>query len=201
MFPSYAHRLAEQIIRTLQPYCIRIDACGSLRRHRSPGTKLEILCVPQSGFITSGDSTVYAPITAFGDALVQLASAINFRKLDLPGYQLEVGDYLVDVLVPDPRDYYRQLAMRSASRDYVKDILVPAWEKLGWVDSDDGLRRRDQCVATGRSWICHHPTPDFPPTWFSEADFYAWLRVTYLHPSDRSVPMFEMPKSTQPSLS
>jgi len=47
--------LAEDVVRLLKPYCVRIEIAGSIRRKRSEVGDIEIVCIPKSLMVPSGD--------------------------------------------------------------------------------------------------------------------------------------------------
>ena len=47
--------LAEDFVRLLRPYCTRIEIAGSIRRKRSEVGDIEIVCIPKSLMVPSGD--------------------------------------------------------------------------------------------------------------------------------------------------
>jgi DNA polymerase/3'-5' exonuclease PolX len=189
---SKARLIAEDLVKLLQPFCIRIDIAGSVRRGGKREVKdIEIVCAPQLIWVSTdlfGTDGKYVPIAAFADALQSVATRILKGKVTGRMLQLALpGEIKVDLFMPQPHDYYRQLAIRTGPAEYSHKVLAAAWVKKGWVGTEQGLRRRIECIETGGKWVCIHPHPELPPVWFSEPHLFAWLGLEYLHPSVRII--------------
>ena len=94
----------------------------------------------------------------------------------------------LDLFIPQPDDYYRQLAIRTGSADYSARVIAYGWRKIGWVGTSDGLRKEEQVEKRGEQWICSLPEHEVikPPVWASEQDFFNWLKVEYIEPQFRN---------------
>lgn len=92
--------------------------------------------------------------------------------------------------MPEENDYYRQYAIRTGSADYSFKVIASAWKKKGWCGSNEGLRKMNECVETkgpdGKSkWKCVSKNPELPPAWNTEADFFKWLHIPLINPTER----------------
>lgn len=101
----------------------------------------------------------------------------------------------LDLFLPVPQDYFRQYAIRTGSSDYSYRVIASAWKANGWVGTEDGLRRIEDCKGTEYSdgdkkkmkWVCISETPTLPPAWRSEEHFFEWLGIKWIHPKLRTV--------------
>jgi DNA polymerase/3'-5' exonuclease PolX len=95
--------------------------------------------------------------------------------------------------MPVKEDYYRQLAIRTGSKDYSQKIIARGWLKMGWCGIDDeGLRRQSDSIGKkgndGKThWKLVNKNGQKPPAWQSEKEFFNWLGVKYLPPEEREV--------------
>ncbi len=96
----------------------------------------------------------------------------------------------LDLFTPEETDYFRQYCIRTGSREYVQHTIAAGWKRIGWCGSDKGLRKISDCIEhkqpDGKSkWECINPMAELPPVWASEAEFFDWLGVAYIHPKVR----------------
>lgn len=190
-----AQRLANRVVELLSPHCDTIDIAGSIRRERPEVKDVEVVAIPTKVFIEQpgklfAERTYGIPV-AINTAINQMANRIIKGNIDGRYMQIELkGGAILDLFLPDPKDYYRQLAIRTGSAEYVHKILANAWLLKGWCGSDMGLRRTEDCISSidvngKRKWKCLNPNGELPPMWMSEEDFIGWLNITYIPPSRR----------------
>jgi DNA polymerase/3'-5' exonuclease PolX len=185
---SAAKRVADRIIQLLQPHCELIHIAGSVRREKQLVKDIEIVCIPkrtqQPGLFDSGTWVVSS---AFINNVKNITDVIMKGKFDGRYIQAVLkGGMKMDLFMPEPVDYYRQLAIRTGSADYSHTVLAMAWQKKGWCGSDKGLRLRSDCVATKTGWRCVRDG-EIPPVWKSEEEFFSWLGVDCIHPRMRGL--------------
>ena len=95
---------------------------------------------------------------------------------------------MLDLFMPESRDYYRQYAIRTGSADYSFKVLAAGWRRKGWCGTPDGLRRVRDCKEVKKSvWKCINPQAELPPVWQSEHEFFDWIGVRWIKPSLRNV--------------
>ena len=189
-----AQKIAVDICYKLQPFCEKINIAGSVRRKKPEVKDIEIVCVPkqETQYDMFGTPFTSGRSTGFRDSVLALGEIIKggtngkYIQIKLPqGINL-------DLFIPDDFDYYRQYAIRTGSADYAAKIIATGWKKKGWCGSDKGLRKMSDCVETktpdGKSkWKCVKANAELPPVWESEEDFFNWINVKMLHPSQRVV--------------
>lgn len=188
-----ARKLAVDICYLLQPHCSRINIAGSIRRKNPDVKDIEVVCTPH----------IYLATDLFGNPLqsqrsvsfVQVATGLGKIIKGDPAtgkyMQIELSNKIkLDLFMPDEVDFYRQLAIRTGSANYIQMAIAGAWKRLGWCGSDLGLRRISDCIEIkqpdGKSrWKCINKNGELPPSWKSEEDFFYWLNVKYLPPEKR----------------
>lgn len=187
---SYARHVAETIVEVLKPKCTRIEIAGSIRRRTEAlVSDIEIVCAPLKRnqytdlFQTSSRSV---PLLSFTTAIQLLAFEVLEGSPESEHIRFKtLGGEVVDLYMPFGGDFYRILAIRTGPSDYIEQVLVPAWEAMGWVETSEGLRRLAECRQRGNRWFCRKKAPTKPPSWHSEQNFFEWLGVELVHPSDR----------------
>jgi hypothetical protein len=62
------------------------------------------------------------------------------------------------------------------------------WNRKGWCGTEDGLRRKDECIhkSTWKIKPEYKPCPTLPPIFATEELFFAFIGVDYTHPRARS---------------
>jgi DNA polymerase/3'-5' exonuclease PolX len=185
---SQAQKIADNVLSLLSPHVDRISIAGSIRRKKPEVKDIEIVCEPKT--LEIGDSLFdekkkVVPIQEFVDTIRQWEKILGepfgrYTKRKLP------EGIMLDIFIPDPPDYYRQLAIRTGSRDFSELVLARAWRKLGWCGSDKGLRKTSDCSKSGKLWVCTNPNAELPPIWNSEQEFFQWLNVPYVEPELRN---------------
>lgn len=188
---SHAQKLANRLVQLLEPHCERIQIAGSIRREKNEVGDIEIVCQPKKMAADIFEFS-HKPILEFWAELSRFTRLMG--KPDGTGrqykYSIPTGwskpDFIqLDLFIPQPDDYFRQLAIRTGRANYSASVIAHGWRKLGWVGTEDGLRREEQVEKKGEGWVCIHPNPTLPPRWTSESDFFQWLQVPYIHPTER----------------
>lgn len=190
-----AQRLANRVVELLAPHCDTIDIAGSIRRERPVVKDVEVVAIPTKVFIEQPGKLfaepIYAIPVAISNVINQMANRIIKGNINGRYMQIELkGGAMLDLFLPEPKDYYRQLAIRTGSSVYAHKVIANAWLHKGWCGSDMGLRRLEDCIQheTGGDkvkWKCLNPNGELPPMWLSEHDFFSWLGITYIEPTQR----------------
>lgn len=186
-----AFNIAYEIAQQLQQHCDKIYIAGSIRRRAEEVGDIEIVCLPQK--IEVGQASLFgepAEVAATPEftGIVNALGTIKkgnangrYMCIDLPaGIQL-------DLFMPQPSDFYRQLAIRTGNRTYAAEVIANAWVKLGWCGTKHGLRRRTDCIEDGCSFKWINTAGEIPPVWQSELEFFSWLKIPYLKPEMRNM--------------
>lgn len=192
-----AKKIAIAICYKLQPFCEKINIAGSVRRQKPEVKDIEIICVSKK--VVAGHDTLFDEGTRWYTPHPEFLKIVNGLGKIIKGkdngkyMQIELPEGVnLDLFMPDDFDYYRQYAIRTGSADYSAKVIASGWRKIGWCGSDKGLRKMSDCVESktpdGKSkWKCVKPNAELPPVWKSEEDFFKWINVRMMHPSQRVV--------------
>jgi len=192
-----ASDIAIKICERLQPFCSRINIAGSIRRQKPEVKDIEVVCLPRMITVEQGG--------LFDEVLVEKKVSDNFVRVvkelgkaikGNPGgrmMQIQLPQRIsLDLFTPEETDYFRQLVIRTGSRDYVQHTIASGWKRIGWCGSDKGLRKISDCIEhkqpDGKSkWECINPMAELPPIWPDEKSFFDWLKVPFIHPKYRTI--------------
>lgn len=184
-----AQKIANELVESLRPYSKIINIAGSIRREKPEVKDIEIVCAPktvkQQTFF--GDGKCYNS-EDFKAAVKKIPGKINRGKSGGRNVRIDLDSGItLDLFMPQKHDYYRQFATRTGSGKYSHKVLASAWVRLGWVSTRDGLRRRTESSEYSNGWKCYNANPTLPPVWQSEEEFFDWLGLKWINPSDRNV--------------
>lgn len=192
MILSEALILAHTILHKLLPHCERIDIAGSIRRRKDEVGDIEIVCQPKKEVLKNlfgWDEGIITDLL-FSKTVNELGVVIK-GNTDGRMMQIELPEgIMLDLFMPEPYDYYRQLAIRTGSAEYSHKVIASGWLKLGWCGTKDGLRLQAECIKRNLpegkvKWECTSSKPTLPPVWQSEEEFFTWLQVPFTPPQNR----------------
>jgi len=187
-----AKDIAVNICYELQPYCGIINIAGSIRRKKPEVKDIEIVCLPKHETIKDMfGGLIGSKINDKFSGIIKGLGIIEKGKVD--GKMMQIGlkeDIMLDLFMPDEKDYFRQYAIRTGSADYSAKVIASAWVKNGWVGTSEGLRRRADCEGKLQSSgkilsKCIKSNPELPPVWISEKHFFEWIKVHWILPEKR----------------
>lgn len=195
-----ARDIAINIFKKLQPYCKVVDIAGSVRREKPECGDIEILCSPKTTDIKDLFEEVIGKqrMAGFVDIVNSLGVIIKGNPKEGKYIQILLPQNInLDLFIPNEWDYYRQVAIRTGSKDYSHKVLANAWLKKGYCGTDDGLRKQSDCIEKvigsypdGREkkkWFCVNKNPWKPPAWKDEYEFFKFLDLTWQTPSLRII--------------
>lgn len=192
-----AQTIAISICERLQPFCTQLNIAGSIRRQKQEPKDIEVICLPRMISVEQGG--------LFDEVLVEKKVSDNFVRVvkdlgrvvkgkpDGKMMQIELPQrIMLDLFMPDEWDYYRQLAIRTGSADYVRSTIAAGWKRKGWCGSDKGLRLIIDCIEhkqpDGKSkWECINPVAELPPVWPDEKSFFDWIGGKYIPAKYRTI--------------
>jgi DNA polymerase/3'-5' exonuclease PolX len=190
-----AQKLAVSICEALQPFSQKINIAGDVRRQMRDIRQIEIVCTPKTQIY--GQYDMFSEVEATYHTSDSFVTALRrFGKFKIgDGYGkrtvLAHPELMIDLHCPELDDYYRMYAVATGSPMYVIHTLRPAWEKQGWVATEDGLRKQKQCFKFKEGWFLMDKldpnTVEYPPEWESEKQFFEWLSVPYIQPRLRTI--------------
>lgn len=195
-FPlASATKVADYIRQQLEQHCVRFDIAGSIRRSRYTVKDIEVVCEPkrEKKVVDLFGKEEEFILRDFTEALLTITDIVLMGNIEGRYMKIRTSSKLcpgivLDLFMPQPDDYYRQLAIRTGSAEYAHQVLAAAWRRKGWVGVTDlGLRREEQCYDTGKEkkiWNLYDSIkdPELPPVWQSEMEFFTWLGVDYIDP-------------------
>ncbi len=192
--PQFEYEIAkstsDNLIDILSPFCDKLNVAGSIRRQKPFVKDIEIVCLPKKVFFQTElfGNGINMIIPEFRKAIDAVSDRIIRGSLDGRYIQilLKTGIAL-DLFLPQPHDYYRHYAIRTGSSDYSREFIARSWKKKGWCGTNAGLRKIEDCYQSGSTWKCFKPNPELPPEWQSEQEFFDWLDVKWINPSERNV--------------
>lgn len=198
---SEAKAIADKIVETLSPFCDKCLIAGSIRREKPEVKDIEICCIPSiEEFYDITTGTLFSAPKKISRRNYGFVHEVNRLGIIEKGNPQE-GKYCavllpegikLDLFIPDANDFYRQFAIRTGSADYSFKVIANGWKKIGWVGTENGLRKMSDCIEQklpdGKSkWKCVNSNPELPPVWNSEEDFFEWIKVKYVSPIERNI--------------
>lgn len=192
-----AEEVAAYVVDRIKNYCEVIYPAGSIRRQYYEVKDIDLVLVPRyinkSIVDLFGGKEVTKEVSPnFIDALKGIGK-IGKGQPDGRYMQLNLEPRFkglkVELFMPQPVDFYRILTIRTGSPQYIFNHVGPAWKRLGWCGTEQGLRRREDCrlVDGNKRWelVKHDGTTEKPPAWESEKHFFEWLQIPYIQPPQR----------------
>lgn len=193
-----AQHIANRIVQILAPHCDRIHIAGSIRRKQAQVKDVEILCLPKKE-TKNEDLFGSADLIVSRDFVEALAGITRLViKGNTSGRYMQIAlvncSLVLDLFLPEEKDYYRQLAIRTGSAEFSQKVLAHGWRRHGWVGCGElGLRKEEDCIPIKNAeqkiiaWKCIKLDGELPPVWPSEEDFFKWIGVTWLPPELRDL--------------
>lgn len=188
-----AQKIANRVVELLSPGCDKIHIAGSIRRQSPQVKDIEIVCQPVKELTDIGMELFkkYEISNVFKQAIDKIG--LKIEKGNVDGRYMKIiliGGMHLDLFMPSPADYFRQLVIRTGSADYVHHVIASSWKQKGWCGTTDGLRLMKECVgketADGKTiWRCTSLNPTLPPVWQSEEEFFKWLSLPFTPPECR----------------
>jgi DNA polymerase/3'-5' exonuclease PolX len=172
---AVARNVADRFIKYLTPYVKVISVAGSVRREVDYCGDVEVCCVAKDEF-------------SMGQAF-----PMGFKGLTINGTRLKKFYYPesgihIECYITSESDYGRMLAIRTGSSAFSHIQLAVRWTRLGWTGTEDGLRRKSECIhkSTWKIDPKYKLCPTLPPAFHTEEEFFAFLGVPWVHPRERS---------------
>jgi len=170
-----AQDIARRFMHYLEPFVEKMSVAGSVRRECDFCHDVEVVCVPRDEFSMG------------------LAFPEGFKGMTTNGARLKKFVYNdsgihIELYITTREDYGRILAIRTGSSAFSHINLALRWNRLGWAGTEDGLRRKSECIHKSTWKISHEykNCPTLPPAFETEEDFFAFLGIEWVHPKSRS---------------
>lgn len=200
----HAQTIAGELLTEITPYCDIANVVGSVRRKVPEPGDIEICCIPKITMREDRDlfgeveHTVkivhpeFERIVKGWGTVIKGQPSGRYMQVEVERRFLNM-DWMIsiDLFMPQPHDYFRQLAIRTGSAEYAKRFIADAWVKKGYRGTPDGLRLQRECYSPDqKKWFIqkeYAARPTLPPVWASEVEFFRWLNVQYLAPELRNL--------------
>lgn len=167
--------VARRFLKYIQPYVVKAEIAGSVRRKAHLVGDIEIVCVEN-------------PLNGLDNVFTKDFPGLVVNGPRLKRFKYERSGIQIELYVTSTFDYGRILAIRTGSSAYSHQLAVQ-WNRLGWAGTKDGLRRKKECVKKGSVWKIKpefEKNPTLPPPFNTEADFFEFLGVEWVPPENRN---------------
>jgi len=173
---SKAHLIADRFLKLIEPCCSKYSIAGSVRRESPIVHDLEFVVIPKDEFCME---QIF--IEGYPGLII---NGPRLKRLKYPESGIQIEIYL-----PQSFDYGRILAIRTGNSVYARLRLMTQANRLGWIGTHDGLRRKKECEKRGNVWKIlpeYAENPTLPPEFPTEESFYEFLKIPWIHPRERS---------------
>lgn len=193
-----AIKVGTGIAEILLPHCEpnRFFFAGSVRREHQYVKDIELVCTPKRELKVDPELLFDEGVQAVSNDFIHGLAIFTDQTIkgNPKGRQMQIKvrskvcpGICLDLFMPAPDDFFRQLAIRTGSKDFVSNVIASAWVRKGWVGAGEhGLRRREDCehVMSGESkkWKLINAGGEKPPAWRSEEEFFEWLGLKWVAP-------------------
>jgi len=174
---AFAKRISDRFMKHIEPYVKKMSIAGSVRRECSTVGDIEVLCIPKDEF-------------SMGQAFPE-----GYHGLVVNGTRLKRFKYRqngpvplqIELYITTESDWGRMLAIRTGSSAYSHHLAI-LWGRRGWCGTEDGLRRKSECIrkSTWKIKPEYKNCPTLPPVFEIEEQFFAFIGAEYIHPKARS---------------
>ena len=171
---AVAKNVADRFMKYLAPYIIKGSIAGSVRREVEYVGDVECVVVPKDEFSMG---------VCFPEGFKGMTTnGTRLKKFFYP----ESGIH-IELYITTASDYGRILAIRTGSSAFSHHLAMQ-WNRRGLCGTEDGLRRKTECVkkSTWRIKPEYKSCPTLPPIFSTEEQFFAFIGVDYCHPKARS---------------
>lgn len=178
-----AQRWANKLVEIFKPVCTDIRIAGSVRRNKPTCGDIELVVLLDRTKINPFAKVLY---DNFKVGIKRESRMIKFFYERVQ----------VDMFIPLPEEFIRVYAIRTGSAEFAHKKLANAWVRLGWVGTEDGLRRRSECeeirvkaaLGTFKSkWVCKSTGSNIskPPHFETEEQLFGFLGLPWTPPENR----------------
>jgi len=159
---SRAQKIADRFMSYLEPFVEHMSIAGSIRRECEFVGDVEVVCVPKDEF-------------SMGKAF-----PLNYPGLKVNGSRLKRFIYpesqiQIELYICKTEEFGRILGIRTGSSAFTHIQLAIRWGRLGWAGTEDGLRRKSECIHKRGVWKIkpeYKNCATLPPPFYTEEDFF-----------------------------
>lgn len=172
-----AQAIAKRFMHYLEPFVIKMSIAGSTRRECPEVGDIEVVCVPKDEF-------------AMGQAFPEGYHGMVVDGTRLKRFKYGEGGLIpiqIELFITNINDYGRILAIRTGSSAHSHHLAMQ-WNRKGWCGTEDGLRRKSECIrkSTWKIKPEYKLAPTMPPMFDTEEKFFAFIGAEYINPKARS---------------
>lgn len=164
-----AKAIAERLVKRLQPYCLRVEIAGSVRRGKSEVGDIEIVAEPFPTHDLFGGKT-YEPHSIdeidWTDWGQLIKGGHKYKQIDLGACNLDL------FIVTPPAQWGVQFLIRTGPAEYSHKFVTPKQKR--------GMLPSNMQVKDGAIW-CNGKMFETP----EEADVYKLIGLPYEEPQNR----------------
>lgn len=169
-----AQNIAERFIKLIEPCCIKYSVAGSVRREVDFVGDIETCIVSKDEFCLG---------RLFPEGYPGLkVNGSRLKRFIYPESQVQIELYITT-----ESDWGRILAIRTGSSAFSHNLAMQ-WNRFGWAGTEDGLRRKSECIKKSVWKIKpeYKFCPTLPPAFETEEQFFNFIGVEWIHPRARS---------------
>lgn len=179
-----------RIMDFIQPTCEIIEVAGSLRRHRRHIHELELVLIPHEEYHPQTalfpDYQEMKRIPEFSEHVHRLGQIVSGNPSGRHIHIQLTDGMPLHVHMPDRDDFWRIYNLKVGSLRFIQSRIIPAWSRNGWVPTEYGLRKVEDCRKDSSGvWHWKDKTGFIPPAWQSEKEYFEWLEIPYVDPFHR----------------
>lgn len=197
---SEAVKIARTVYESLNPFTTAFTFAGSLRRKQPFVGDIEAVVLPTYDTVPDGlfgtkeirSRDFVLTVHSLGHLQSGDPVAGRYCKIIVGGKlntvtQELTGGVQLDLFIPQPHDYGRQLAIRTGPSNYSSNVLAKKWAAMGWCGTVDGLRRQSQCDQYDKIWKLKAGLQNvqLPPVFNTEIEFFQFLGLDFVEPRFR----------------
>jgi len=171
---SKARAIAERFCTYLKPFCDEICIAGSIRRECETVGDVEVVVIPKNEF-------------SMGQAFPEGYPGMVVNGSRLKRFKYPESGIQIELYITNEADWGMILAVRSGSSAFSHHLAV-RWSRLGWTGTEDGLRRKSECIhkSTWKIKPEYKNCPTLPPVFDTEQHFFEFLGIEWISPDKRS---------------
>ncbi|MCB9186434.1 MAG: hypothetical protein H6601_06770 [Flavobacteriales bacterium] len=162
-----ARKVTDEIIKQLDPHCVKCEVVGSVRREAAEVGDIELLIIPgpyEIGLLKYGLPEVV-------DSWDHVKGKLNPDKCKYVR-RLHPSGIEIDIFFANPVNWGYLKAIRTGSKDFSHKILASSWYRLGYRGVKGNLTKNGKIVPVRE-----------------EKDLFGLIGLEWIEPKYRSYPL------------
>ena len=161
---SRALKIAQRVVKELEPHCERIAIAGSIRRKKPQVKDIEIVAIPKPYDIGLFSSGIALVVNQWQKVKGELPCKYTQRILP-EGIKL-------DLFFATRNNWGLIFPLRTGSAAYSRKVLAPGWVKHGYRSVGEQL---------------HHERMDFTKSVKEEEELFELIGIPWVPPEEREL--------------